>query len=878
MIETYLDGPPVHRLRYLLDYCQAKRIAPTLLTRGLANQEALGDPLATLPWPDFQRVVVNCLQILPTTEFHDAAAHYWQRPENNHWLVLGRSMANPFDLVIELIGDAGHLFQDMPIQVSTHHRTRNALTIRVEADSELAPNTAFSELLRAELLGFAEGVGLSGFGIQSQLLSNGFELNCSVKVRVKEAFGRWLKRLNARPLSSLRVALQRQRRAESLLRKKVLAAARAQRTLHAKLGQTQISLEQLLNAIKSDQFEIDTDNQLHPQPSKTIEPIRSNLAITYFDQLTAQLTAANRKDCETLLQKVRAGSQDHAFITLIPLNTEPGLEKGLLLQRGPHNRVKAALIHTRETPKTTGLTASTALSEVLQTLSNEAACLTNGRGIIEWHNRAFQHLTRTLEPNCLGAHLARFVPSALSDNQLHSFYQDPQGTDRLTRVPAWFLSIDGEKTPVQVCAVRVVDEINPQKVYTFTDRSAVQARQQVINQAQQQLEVLRTPAMIGEMTRGVAHDLGNLLTLISLASEQITKTSAGPLPAAFRQLQTAVDDAGVLTKMLLQSDNPSQTPNPQSDVITLIQELMPSIEIVLGPEMTLALNLDTAPAPLGVLINPTILKNILLNLVINARDAMPTDGQLTLRVLADQRWTNPTTDSAHAGHLIELTDNGVGIPSELQAHLFKPGFTTKGQRGGHGIGLSSIRRMITQQGGNLHLGPGPGGGTRAQLWLPKAEKTNFRTRLSTRSTSLPVRQRTALVVEADPKIREFLTLTLTSLNFKVFAAADGQAGLDLYVKQSVYLDLIVSELVLPVLSGHRFLQQLYQTNPRQAVLILSAFTETDPHRRFLSDKPWMILTKPFSLAQVKTAIQQSLSSSETPAPANVTRSPPIAQS
>ena len=95
----------------------------------------------------------------------------------------------------------------------------------------------------------------------------------------------------------------------------------------------------------------------------------------------------------------------------------------------------------------------------------------------------------------------------------------------------------------------------------------------------------------------------------------------------------------------------------------------------------------------------------------------------------------------------------------------------------------------------------------------------------------------------------------------LFSAADGQAGLDLYLKQAVYLDLILSELVLPVLSGHRFLQRLYQTNPRQAVLILSAFTASEPHRQFLSDKPWTTLTKPFSLAQVKTAIQQSVSAS-----------------
>ena len=141
------------------------------------------------------------------------------------------------------------------------------------------------------------------------------------------------------------------------------------------------------------------------------------------------------------------------------------------------------------------------------------------------------------------------------------------------------------------------------------------------------------------MTRGIAHDLGNLLTLIQLASEQIIKSSVRPLPAPLQQLQTAVNDAGALTKTLLQSDIPSETHNKQSELSTLIQELKPSIEVVLGPEMTLVLDMGPTQAPLSVLIDPTTLKNILLNLVINARDAMPTDGQLTLRVLPDNPWT-----------------------------------------------------------------------------------------------------------------------------------------------------------------------------------------------------------------------------------------------
>ena len=861
MTDLYIAGPPVHRLRYLLEYCQAKRIAPTLLTRGLADQAALADPLATLPWPDFLHVVVNSLQILPKTEFNEAAAHYWQQPMNDHWIALGRSMSAPFDLLIDLIGDAGHLFQDMPVKVTTRHRAQGALTIEVDADSDLAPNTALSALLMAEINGFAQAVALTPFRIESQPMARGFVLRCSTKATPRSTLSRWLTRLNTQPLPSLRITLQRQRRVESSLRKKVTEGDGARRALQAALDQIQTNLARLLNTINADQFDIEADNQLHHRQGAASERIGAKHGITDFDQFTAHLTDASKADCETQLQKVRAGIQTQAFINLTTLAPKQGPKMKLLLQRANQTRVKAALIPVTANPQTLARTPPEALSEALQALSNEAACLTNLGGIIEWHNDAFLQLTGAREHNCLGARLAEFVPVTLSENQLRAFYQDPRGAGRLTRVPAWFLSISGAKTPVQISAVGIGYEVSAKKIYIFDDRSAVQEGQQSIDQAHHQLEALRTPAMIGEMTRGVAHDLGNLLTLIQLASEQIIKTAPRPLPAVVQHLETAVNDAGTLTKMLLRTDAPGQAADQQTELITLIQELTPAIEIVLGPEMTFTLDLDTHRSPLDVLLSGPKLKNVLLNLVINARDAMPTDGQLTLRILPDNRWTDPATATVKVGHLIEVTDNGAGIPNELQAHLFKSGFTTKGHRGGHGIGLSSIHSMITEHGGDLHLGPGPGGGTRVRLWLPKAEKIDFKARLSKISSSLPVKQRTALVVEPDAQIREFLTLTLTALNFKVFTAADGAAGLDLYLKKSVYLDLIISELVLPVLAGHAFLQRLYQTNPRQVVLILSAFIETQPHPAFLADKPWMTLTKPFSLAQLKTAIQQSLESS-----------------
>ncbi|MDC1328442.1 hypothetical protein N8291_03860, partial [Pseudomonadales bacterium] len=137
-----------------------------------------------------------------------------------------------------------------------------------------------------------------------------------------------------------------------------------------------MSLEQLLTTIESDQFEIDADNQLHAKDVKTLASIRSSLGITYFDQFTARLTDSSRSDCETALQKIRAGALDQTFITLRPLNQALGHKKHLLLARGPHNRVQAALVQARDIPKPSALIPTTALSEVLQTLSTEAACLT----------------------------------------------------------------------------------------------------------------------------------------------------------------------------------------------------------------------------------------------------------------------------------------------------------------------------------------------------------------------------------------------------------------------------------------------------------------------------------------------------------------------
>lgn len=251
-------------------------------------------------------------------------------------------------------------------------------------------------------------------------MARGFVLRCRSKTTARGTFNRWLTRLKAQPLPSLRVTLQRQRQVESLLRKKVIKVDGARRALRAALEQNQTNLEPLLNAVSSDQFEIDTDNQLHFKQAAVSERIGSKRSITYFDQFMAHLTDASKADCETQLQKVRAGSQDQAFIKLTALSPKQGREMSLLLQRANQTRIKAVLIPVKSNTQSPERTAP----EALQSLSNEAACLTDLSGIIEWHNDAFLQLTGASQRDCLGAHLAAFVPVTLSEHQIRAFYQD----------------------------------------------------------------------------------------------------------------------------------------------------------------------------------------------------------------------------------------------------------------------------------------------------------------------------------------------------------------------------------------------------------------------------------------------------------------------
>ncbi len=379
--------------------------------------------------------------------------------------------------------------------------------------------------------------------------------------------------------------------------------------------------------------------------------------------------------------------------------------------------------------------------------------------------------------------------------------------------------------------------------------------------AQEQLRQSQKMEAVGQLTGGLAHDFNNLLTGITGSLELLAaRLAQGRLTDAGRYItaaQGAATRAAALTHRLLAfSRRQTLEPRP-TDVNRLVAGMDDLIRRTMGPEV--AVTVVTAPGLWTTLVDPPQLENALLNLCINARDAMPGGGKLTIEP------ANNLLD-AHAAAERELppgqyvclcvSDNGVGMPPEVAARAFDPFFTTKPLGQGTGLGLSMIYGFARQSGGQARICSKPGSGTMICIYLP-------RHRGAAEAEAEPAREdapraqsgETVLVVDDEPTIRMLVSEVLEDLGYIAIEAADGAAALAV-LQSDARIDLLVTDVGLPGgLNGRQVADQARVARPDLRVLFMTGYAEN----AVLSDghlEPGMhVLTKPFAMDVLASRIK-----------------------
>ncbi len=372
--------------------------------------------------------------------------------------------------------------------------------------------------------------------------------------------------------------------------------------------------------------------------------------------------------------------------------------------------------------------------------------------------------------------------------------------------------------------------------------------------AQEQLRQSQKMEALGQLTGGIAHDFNNLLTVVVGGLDIVSKrVEDDKLKRYAANALTAAERGARLTAQLLAFSRVQRLEVRPVHVAPLIQNMRPLLRNVLGPGITKEFDLDTAMMP--VMADPTQLEVAILNLAINSRDAMPEGGVLRF---VSRKVRIDNDPELHAGDYIELciSDTGTGMEEEVASRAFEPFFTTKDIGKGTGLGLSMVYGMARQSGGTARIETSPGNGTAVKLFFRAAE-TQPAAELDAAKEELPPKpQRAAsiLVVDDDPDVRGFIVEALVDEGFEVRHCADGKTGLKEYA--SARPDLVVLDFVMPEMSGADVASSILAEVPRQKILFVSGYSETEAIKAIAPDSP--LLSKPFRSDALCKAVRSAL--------------------
>ena len=376
-----------------------------------------------------------------------------------------------------------------------------------------------------------------------------------------------------------------------------------------------------------------------------------------------------------------------------------------------------------------------------------------------------------------------------------------------------------------------------------------------LKMAQEQLRQSQKMEALGQLTGGLAHDFNNLLTVVVGGLDIIAKRSEDAKIKRYADNALAAAERGArLTGQLLAFSRVQRLEVRPTYVAPIIQNMRPLLRNVLGPGITKQFDLDEVMMP--VMADPTQLEVAVLNLAINARDAMPDGGTLTFSTRPVNIADDPDVEP---GDYIELciSDTGAGMPKEVAERAFEPFFTTKEVGKGTGLGLSMVYGMARQSGGDARIESSPGKGTSVRLLFRKAEEAvgEAATKMDEPlGAAVPMAPFSVLVIDDDPDVRGFIANSLEEQGYRVREAGDGREGLAAIERETP--DLVVLDFIMPGLSGAEVARHIRAKRPDQPILFVSGYSETEAVKRTAPDAT--VLAKPFRAEALQKAVRGAL--------------------
>ena len=367
---------------------------------------------------------------------------------------------------------------------------------------------------------------------------------------------------------------------------------------------------------------------------------------------------------------------------------------------------------------------------------------------------------------------------------------------------------------------------------------------------------------VGRLAGGVAHDFNNLLMVISGYAEVLLEQmdSEDARQGKVQAIQQAADRATTLTRQLLAFSRKQFLELKVVDVNAIVSDMERLLRPLIGETIELSTRLTSGVGHTRA--DAGQLEQVIMNLVVNSRDAMPRGGKITIQTSDATFDTSSSREHGLVapGSYIVLTvsDTGLGMDAETQSRIFEPFFTTKEKGKGTGLGLSTVYGIVKQSGGYIFADSGVGRGTRFRIYLPRVDDPAEATGTQNTAQVPGGGSETVLLVEDEESVRQLVRDTLEARGYRVLEAENGEAGLETAKQHQGTIDMIITDVVMPGMSGRELAKRVTEARPETKVLYLSGYTEEAIAHEGALDPGTAFLQKPFTLQLLSRKVREVL--------------------
>jgi signal transduction histidine kinase len=368
---------------------------------------------------------------------------------------------------------------------------------------------------------------------------------------------------------------------------------------------------------------------------------------------------------------------------------------------------------------------------------------------------------------------------------------------------------------------------------------------------------------VGRLAGGVAHDFNNMLTVIAGYNRMILDelSPMDPLRGYAEEILKAADRATALTNQLLAFSRRQIMQSRVINVTAIIGQTENMLRRLIGEDIQLNMSLHADTG--NIKADPNHIEQTIVNLAVNARDAMPRGGRITIETCnahIDENYAK-THMGVKPGEfvMIAVSDTGHGIDSATRQHIFEPFFTTKGRGKGTGLGLATVYGMVKQSGGDIWVYSEPGHGTTFKLYFPRVTEPVSPDWREEVEPPIPVAGETVMLVEDEAQVRDLEARMLKQLGYSVLAAANGEEAMDICQSHQGRISLLVTDVVMPNMSGKQVAEAMLARRPDIKVLYLSGYTDNTISHHGILEPSVDFLTKPFSRETLSRKVRDILS-------------------